>query len=140
MIILDTNVVSELMKVEPATRVIAWAAGQPEAELFTTSITEVEIFFGVELLPAGRRREALLRAAEGTFAEDFAGRVLVFDGDAARAFAKLAAEARRLGRPRSHADTQIAAIALVRGARLATHNVADFRDWELDLIDPWKES
>jgi len=140
MIVLDTNVVSELMRLEPAVAIFAWFSRQLANEVFTTSVTEAEIFYGIELLAAGKRRKSLLDAAETMFTKVFAGRILVFDSDAARAFAKLAADARRLGRPRSHADTQIAAITLARGARLATHNVADFRDWELDLIDPWKAS
>lgn len=140
MIILNTNVVSELMKPEPLARVTAWVGQQPAAELFTTSITEAEIFYGIELLAHGKRRNVLLETAEATFAEDFAGRIFAFDSHAARTFARLAAHARGRGHPRSQADTQIAAIALARGARLATHNVADFRDWGLDLIDPWKDS
>jgi toxin FitB len=140
MIVLDTNVVSELMRLEPAGAIFTWFARQLPNEVFTTSVTEAEIFYGIELLVAGKRRKSLLDAAETMFTKVFAGRILVFDSDAARAFAKLAADTRGRGRPRSHADTQIAAIVLTRGARLATHNVADFREWELDLIDPWKES
>jgi len=137
MVVLDTNVVSELMKGEPSASVITWVRQQPVAELFTTSITEAEIFYGIELLPAGKRREALVEAAEGAFAEDFAGRILVFDSAAARAFARLAANFRRTGHPRTQADTQIAAIALTRGAKVATRNVAHFRDCGIDLVNPW---
>jgi predicted nucleic acid-binding protein len=136
MIVLDTNVVSELMKGEPSTGVMTWVRRQPVPELYTTSITEAEIFYGIELL-AGKRREALLEAAEGMFAEDFANRTLAFDSEAARAFARLAASARRTGRPRSQADMEIAAIALARGARLATRNVGDFKGCGLELVDPW---
>jgi len=140
MIVLDTNVLSELMRPQPSVRVMAWVAQQPTSELFTTSITEAEIFYGIESLAAGKRRKALLEAAEATFAEDFAGRILAFDSDAARAFARLAANSRALGRPRSQADMQIAAIAKARGARLATHNAADFVDCNIDLVDPWTDS
>ena len=140
MIILDTNVLSELMRPTPSPRVVAWVAKQPAAELFTTSITEAEIFFGLELLTKGKRREGLLAAAEAMFAEDLAGRVFEFDSDAARAFSKIAAHRRALGRPISHADAQIAAITQVRGARLATRNVADFEDCGLDATDPWNGS
>jgi hypothetical protein len=137
MIILDTNVLSELMRPAPSPRVVAWVAKQPATELFTTSITEAEIFYGLELLAKSKRREALLAAAEAMFAQDLAGRVLGFDSDAARAFSKIAAHRRGLGRPISHADAQIAAITQSRGAKLATRNVADFKDCGVDVVDPW---
>jgi len=140
MIILDTNLLSELMTPTPSPRVVAWVAKQPAAELFTTSITQAEIFYGIELLTRGKRREGLLAAAEAMFAEDLAGRVLGFDSDAARAFSKIAAHRRTLGRPISHADAQIAAITQVRGAKLATRNVADFEDCGFDAVDPWHGS
>ena len=130
----------ELMRLTPAPRVVAWVAKQPATELFTTSITEAEIFYGIELLTKGKRREGLLAAAEAMFAEDLAGRVFGFESDAARAFSKIAAHRRALGRPISHADAQIAAIAQVRGAKLATRNVADFDDCGVDAVDPWNGS
>lgn len=137
MIILDTNVLSELMRREPSPKVVAWVANQAASELFITSITEAEIFYGIELLEQGKRRDALLTAAEAMFREDFGSRVLVFESDAARSFAKIAARRRRLGRAISHADGQIAAIAHLRGARLATRNTADFADCGLEVVDPW---
>jgi toxin FitB len=140
MIILDTNVLSELMRPKPSPRVAAWIAKQPGMDLFTTSITEAEIFYGIELLTKGKRREGLLAAAAAMFAEDLAGRIFGFESDAARAFSKIAAHRRALGRPISHADAQIAAIAQVRGAWLATRNVADFDECGLDLVDPWNVS
>jgi|ERR1700677_3155361 toxin FitB len=140
MIILDTNVLSELMRAKPSPRVVAWVAAQPATELFTTSITEAEIFYGIELLSQGKRREALLAAAEAMFAEDLAGRILGFESDAAQVFSTLAAGCRALGRLISHADAQIASIAKVRRARLATHDVGDFEDCDVDLIDPWNGS
>jgi len=140
MIILDTNVLSELMRPKPSPRVVAWVAKQLPAELFTTSITEAEIFYGIELLTRGKRREGLRSAAEAMFAEDLAGRIFAFDSDAARVFSKIAAHRRTLGRPINHADAQIAAISQVRGAKLATRNVADFEDCGLDLVDPWNGS
>ena len=140
MIILDTNVLSELMRPEPSPRVVAWVAKQPATELFTTSITEAEVFYGIELLTKGKRREGLLAAAEAMFAEDLAGRIFGFESDAARVFSKIAAHRRALGRPVSHADAQIAAIVQVRGAKLATRNVADFADCGLDVVDPWNGS
>jgi predicted nucleic acid-binding protein len=140
MIILDTNVLSELMRPKPSPRVVAWVAKQPATELFTTSITETEIFYELELLTKRKRREGLLAAAEAMFAEDLAGRVLGFDSDAARAFSKIAAHRRALGGPISHADAQIAAITQMRGAKLATRNIGDFEDCGLDAVDPWHGS
>jgi toxin FitB len=140
MIILDTNVLSELMRPKPTPEVVAWIGKQPATELFTTSITEAEIFYGIELLTKGKRRDGLLTAAEAMFAEDLAGRIFGFESGAARAFSKIGAQRRALGRPISHADAQIAAIAQVRGAKLATRNVADFADCGLDVVDPWNGS
>ncbi len=125
---------------QPSPRVAAWVAKQPATELYTTSITEAEIFYGIELLTKSKRREGLFAAAEAMFAEDLAGRIFGFDSDAARVFSKIAAHRRALGRPISHADAQIAAIAQVRGAKLATRNIADFVDCDLELIDPWSGS
>jgi predicted nucleic acid-binding protein len=136
-IILDTNVISELMRPRPSPRVAAWVAQQSVTELFTTSITAAEIFYGIELIAKGKRREELLAAAEAMFAEDLAERVFGFESDAARAFSSIAARRRALGRPISHADAQIAAIAQVRGAKLVTRNVGDFLDCGLDVFDPW---
>jgi toxin FitB len=133
-------VLSELMRPKPFHRVAAWVAKQPAIELFTTSITEAEIFYGIELLSKGKRREGLLAAAEAMFAEDFAGRIFGFESDAARVFSSIAAHRRQLGRPITHADAQIAAIARVRRAKLATRNVADFGDCGLDVVDPWNGS
>jgi toxin FitB len=140
MIVLDTNVLSELMRPTPSAEVVAWVAEQPAADLFTTAITEAEIFYGIELLDTGRRRDGLLAAAEGMFTEDFAGRVLGFESDAARHFARIAAHRRALGRPISHADAQIAAIARAHGAKLATGNGPDFADCSIAVIDPWRVS
>ena len=140
MIILDTNVLSELMRPKPSARVVAWVAKRSPTELFTTSITEAEIFYGIELLAKGKRREQFQAAADAMFTEDLAGRILGFESDAARAFSKIAAQRRALGRPISHADAQIAAIAQVRMAKLATRNVADFQDCGVDIVDPWSGS
>jgi toxin FitB len=137
MIVLDTNVLSELMRPEPSPRVTAWVAEQAATELFTTSITEAEIFYGIALLTKSKRRERLMAAAEAVFVEDFAGRIFGFDSEAARAFSKIAAHRRALGRPISYADAQIAAISRVRGAKLATRNVADFSDCGVDVLNPW---
>ena len=138
MIILDTNVLSELMRPKPSSRVAAWIAQQSLADLFTTAITEAEIFYGIELLAKGKRRDGLLAAAEGMFTEDFAGRVLAFERDAAQHFAKIAAHRRALGRPISHADAQIASIVRAHGAKLATGNGPDFAECGIVVIDPWR--
>ena len=138
MIILDTNVLSELMRPKPSARVVAWIGQQPVADLYTSVITEAEIFYGIELLAKGKRRDALLAAAEAMFTQDFAGRVLAFESDSARHFAAIAALRRAVGRPISHADGQIAAIARAHGATLATGNSSDFEDSGISVIDPWR--
>ena len=137
MIVLDTNVVSELMKPAPAASVVRWAAAQPASGLYTTSITQAEILHGVMLLPPGRRRKAFESAAEAMFREDFAGRILPFGSDAAGSYASIAADRRRAGRPISHFDAQIAAIARFTGAMIATRNVADFDGCGVKVINPW---
>jgi toxin FitB len=137
MIVLDTNVVSELMKGAPAAAVLRFVGGQPATRLYTTSVTQAEILHGIALLPRGKRRSAVEQAAEAAFREDFAGRVLPFGSDAARAYAVIAAERGRLGRPISQFDAQIAAIARSAGASLATRNVVDFARCGIDVVDPW---
>ncbi len=139
MIVLDTNVLSELMRPTPSTQVVRWAMSRPAGELFTTTITEAEIFYGIELLAKGKRRAGLQAAAEAMFADDFAGRVIGFDSQAARAFATIAARRRVLGKPISHSDAQIVAIAQLHGAALATRDVADFESCNIEVIDPWAE-
>jgi predicted nucleic acid-binding protein len=140
MTILDTNVVSEITKPEPSSAVVAWATGQMRDQLFTTSITAAEILYGIEVLPRGNRRDQLLHQAEGIFREDLGGRVLSFDERAAREYASIASERRRRGRPISLADGQIAAIARVHGATLATRNTDDFEGCGVKLINPWEGS
>lgn len=137
MIVLDTNVVSELMKSAPADAVARWVADQLATTLYTTSITQAEILHGIMLLPAGRRRGALEAAAEAMFDEDFGGRVLPFGGEAARAYAQIAAQRRRSGRPISHFDAQIAAIARSARAPVATRNVSDYEGCGIKVLNPW---
>jgi predicted nucleic acid-binding protein len=137
MIILDTNVLSELMKPAPTGRVVDWVAAQPAASLYTTSITQAEILHGLMLLPRGRRRSVLEAAATSMFNEDFGGRILGFGTDAARPYAQIASDRHRAGRPISHFDAQIAAIARFTGASIATRNVADFDACGVTLHDPW---
>lgn len=137
MILLDTNVVSELMKSAPAASVMAWINAVPRATIFVSAVSQAEILYGVALLPAGRRREDLTGAAGAMFSVLFRGRVLPFDADAAGAFAVVAAARRHAGRPISNPDAQIAAIARSRGAVLVTRNVPDFDGCGIDVIDPW---
>lgn len=139
MIILDTNVVSELMLPNPHPGVIEWAARRPTPTLYLTAISEAELRYGVEILPAGRRRDRLLAEIEGMLQDDFAGRILPFDSQAARLYAVIGASRRVSGHPISHADCQIAAIARAVGASVATRDVSDFEDSGVDLIDPWSE-
>lgn len=139
MIVLDTNVISELMRREPDPNVMRWIAQQPVAGLFTTTLTQAEIFYGLELLPEGRRRDDLLAAAGPIFELDLAGRVLPFDSDAAYAYPAIVVGRKQGGQPISQIDAQIAAIARSRGARLATRNVRDFADCGITVIDPWNE-
>ena len=141
MIVLDTNVVSELMRAAPDRAVMAWVSSQPPPLLYTTSITQAEILYGLQILPAGRRRTQLEGAVEEMFEEDFAGRVLPFEEAAARGYARIAAERRRLGRADiQHFDAQIAAIAVSARAAIATGNVRDFDDCGLKIINPWKQA
>jgi predicted nucleic acid-binding protein len=136
-IVLDTNVLSELMKPAPAVTVVRWMAARAPASLYTTSITQAEILHGIMLLPSGKRRTAFEAAAEAMFKEEFGGRVLPFGSDAAHPYARIAAQRRRAGRPISHFDAQIAAIAHCAGASIATRNTADFDGCGVKLINPW---
>jgi predicted nucleic acid-binding protein len=136
-ILLDTNVLSELMRREPAVSVLKWVADQAAASLFTTSITQAEILHGIQLLPAGKRRRSLEKAAEEMFREDFGDRILPFGTDAAEPYARIAAERRRAGRPISHFDAQIAAIARCNRAAIATRNAVDFDGCGVKVINPW---
>ena len=137
MIVLDTNVLSELMKATPAQSVVRWVAKQPVTSLYTTSITQAEVLHGILLLPAGKRRTAVEAAAEAMFKEAFSDRILGFGSDAAYPYARIAAQRRRAGRPISHFDAQIASIAKATGAAVATRNVADFDGCEIKVINPW---
>ena len=137
MIILDTNVISEMMEESPAVKVRNWLDAQSLSSLFTTSVTQAEILYGIEILPHGRRRTALVEAVTTMFRERFGDRILAFGADASRLFAEIAASRRRAGRPISQFDCQIAAIARLHDAPLATRDTRDFQDCGLRLIDPW---
>jgi toxin FitB len=137
MIVLDTNVLSELMRPTPDELVLQWMDCQPSASLFTTTVTQAEILYGVSTLPDGRRRQELARAVGAMFEQDFRGKTLPFDGPAAVAYAAICADRRRLGRPISQFDAQIAAIVRSRGAALGTRNTQDFQECGINVIDPW---
>ncbi|MBD2520995.1 type II toxin-antitoxin system VapC family toxin [Nostoc sp. FACHB-133] len=140
MIIIDTNVLSELMKPKKSEIVRSWAAQQSLMSLFTTTITQAEILYGIALLSAGKRREELSQAAHLMFSEDFAGRVLPFDQAAAVAFANIASQRKHNGTPISQADAQIAAICYTHAATIATRNFSDFEGCGISIINPWEVS
>ena len=137
MIVLDTNIISELLRPSPDPRVEAWLAAQDSASLYLTTISEAELRYGVAVLPAGRRRDALHKAIDGILREDFRARILTFDSPAAQAFALIAADRRAVGQPISQFDCQIAAIGRTNNATIATRNTWDFKGCGIDLIDPW---
>lgn len=139
MILLDTNVISELMRPAPSAAVENWVGNQPAASLFIAAVTEAELRYGLALLPEGQRQRHLSLQAEAMFVEDFADRILPFDSAAAIAYARIAAGRRQAGRPIAQADAQIAAIAFSRGAIVATRNVADFEDCGIAVLNPWTD-
>jgi len=138
MIVLDTNVVSELMLPHPAASVVRWIGPIPAGELVITAVTRAEIQFGVENLPEGARKNRISEVANAILDREYHDRTLPFDMDSADEFAVIYARRRRLGRPIDKFDAQIAAIAVTHGASLATRNVADFAGCGVKLIDPWR--
>ena len=137
MIVLDTNVVSEIIARTPSQKVLEWLRLQRRDTIYTTAITEAEILTGVAVMPQGKRR-AELEVATGTlFESHFASRILPFDSEAARIYPRLVAARKRLGRPVTALDAQIGAICAANGAALATRNVRDFEGCGLQLINPW---
>ena len=136
MIVLDTNVVSELMRSAPERRVVSWVTQQSAAELATTSVTLAEVRYGILRLPDGRRRGLLLDAFDDVFTA-FREKVLPFDAPAAAQYADIAAERELAGQPISGFDGQIAAICRARQATLATRNTNDFGGLGLDVVNPW---
>jgi hypothetical protein len=137
MIILDTNIVSEIMRARRST-VHEWVDAQLKNELFLTTITEAEILFGLALPPTGRRTNALHEAIMQILDQEFAGRILPFDSAAAAAYGSIAARRRRAGKPIAPIDAQIAAIAHSRGASVATRDSEGFIDCGITVINPWK--
>ena len=138
MIVLDTPIVSELMRDRPRADVLGWLDEQPTRALFVTAVTEAEVLTGIAILPEGRRKRILADAAARAFGGLLSGRVLPFDSAAAQTYSVIAAaRPRRWARPISQSDGQIAAIARSRNMAIATRNVRDFEDMGIDLIDPW---
>jgi len=139
MILLDTNVLSELMKVSPNRQVLDWVDHHPSMNLWVSAVSKAEIALGIALLPSGKRQDTLALAADAIFADDFAERCLPFDHAAASHYAQLVAHRTRLGLPISTEDAQIAAIALTHGLRVATRNVTDFGEIAgLSVLNPWE--
>jgi predicted nucleic acid-binding protein len=136
-IVLDTNVISELMREQPHPGVFAWVAARPRVLLYTTCINQAEVLHGIAALPEGRRRAALAKAAYAVFTEDFSGHVLSFGAAAASCYADIVMTRRRAGHPIEGFDALIAAIALAAGASVATRDTAGFLGCGLTLIDPW---
>ncbi len=139
MIILDTNVVSELMRGEPSEVVVEWVDRQPGDDLYLSAITLAELLYGIARLPDGRRRTTLAQQLEAMVVDDFDHRVSAFDESAAAHYADIVVVRERAGRPISSADAQIAAICRSRGAVLATRNTGDFLGTGITVVNPWTE-
>ena len=140
MIVLDTNVISAVMRRQPDPVVVAWLDRQPPESVWTTAVTVFEIHFGLDLLAPGRRRRQLEEAFARALEEDFEARILPFERNAAREAALIAARRRQAGRPVEIRDAQIAGIVVARRAPLATRNIGHFEDLGAALVDPWAES
>lgn len=134
--ILDTNVISEMVAPRPDEGVLTRVASAPKYEIFTTAITEAELFHGVERMSPGRRREGLRIAIEAIF-DGLRGHILPFESSAAHAYARLMAECAALGRPMSQSDAQIAAITITNQGTLVTRNTRDFANSDIALLNPW---
>jgi toxin FitB len=137
--LLDTNVLSELMRQNPNSSVTAWLDSQIIHQLNTSAVSQAEILAGIAVMPAGNRRDVLAQGASQLFQQDFRGRCLVFGSAAAEQFALVRAQRQRAGRPISMEDAQIAAIALAANLTLVTRNTKDFEAIdELRVVNPWK--
>jgi toxin FitB len=139
MFLLDTNVLSAVMGSQPAPKVADWMGARPPDLLFTASVCQAEILSGIAVLPQGRRRAGLEMAALAMFREDFAGRILAFDSEAAVIYAELFAARRSAGRPAATADLMIASIARAHGLSVVTRDTGGFEECGLTLINPWTE-
>ena len=137
MIVLDTSVISEVIRRAPAAGVISWLDSLATAEVMTTAITAAELLYGVARLPQGQRKSQLATVVHDVLDKDFHGRVLSFDEHAAGYYAEIVAVRDQTGRPIGVADAQMAAICRLAGATLATRDITDFEETGLVLINPW---
>jgi toxin FitB len=137
MIVLDTDVLSELMRPAPDARVVSWVNHGPVTDFFATTVTQAEIFAGLAAMPTGKRREDLAAGAAKLFDRLFVDRILPFDSRAAMQYASISASRRRAGRPITVLDCQIAATARAEGAVVATRNIRDFEGCGVDIVNPW---
>ena len=137
MIVLDTNVVSELMRESPAQSVSAWMDSEPQESLFVAAVTIAEVLYGIRRLASGRRRAQLEAAFDILMSHGFADRVLPLDAAAANHYSRIVVDCQRSGRPINAFDALIAATVLAHNAELATRDIADFEDCGIRLIDPW---
>jgi len=137
MILLNTCVISALMRPQDNRAVVAWLDRQSSVSIWTTAVTVLEIRFGLLTMPEGRRRSKFEQAFDGLLQQDLEGRIAAFDLAAAEAAATLAAERQRKGRPIDVRDTQIAGVALARRAAIATRNAKHFDDLSIPIVDPW---
>ncbi|WXL26983.1 type II toxin-antitoxin system VapC family toxin [Ectopseudomonas mendocina] len=137
MILLDTNVLSELMRAKPEPAVLDWINAQPVSELFISSISVAEVLYGIARMPEGKRKQGFFNMAKLMFDQDFAGRIVSFDADAAVYYASLAADSEAKGKVVGMADGQIAAIAALHDARVATRNVRHFDYLGVQVVNPW---
>lgn len=137
MILLDTNVISEMMRVRPDDAVSNWLRAHPRKEFWTSSVVIAELLSGIEFMAAGRKQRALREAIEGLIAEDFRGQILKFDVFSARHYGNILATRQRIGRPIREMDALIAATALANDAVIATRNIADFEHCGITVVNPW---
>ncbi|KRW59231.1 type II toxin-antitoxin system VapC family toxin [Pseudomonas sp. TTU2014-080ASC] len=137
MILLDTNVLSELMRAKPESAVLDWINAQPVSELFISSISVAEVLYGIARMPEGKRKQGFFNMAKLMFDQDFAGRIVSFDADAAVYYASLAADSEAKGKVVGMADGQIAAIAALHDARVCTRNVRHFDYLGVQVMNPW---
>jgi hypothetical protein len=136
-IILDTNVLSDVLSPAPSDVVMNWLGAQDQLAVFITAITQAELLYGIEILPAGKRRNLLSAAVKQIFSDEFPGRILPFDEVAADVYAGIVARRAKLGRPISQFDAMIAAVAASRGSAVATRHVRDFEHCGIEVLNPW---
>lgn len=137
MIILDTNVISEFMRLQPHANVRMWSERETASLFCTTAITKAEMLYGIRNMPKGKKRTRLEEQADYIFSVSLGHRIIPFCSNAAECFADIAVERRRQGKPINEADAQIASIVIVQKAVLATRNIADFEGCGIRLVNPW---